>query len=88
VTLEGKFMRQRLAAGLLRKIGLTDTIATSADNYVNLATSLAEECRDSNLRDARRHSIKSAAPRMNNDVSVVRAFEKSLIDTFAEKVNA
>lgn len=85
VTLEGKFMRQRLAAGLLRKMGLGDTIASSPDDYVAIATRLAEEYRDPDLRSARRQSIKSAAPRMDNDVSVVRAFEKSLIDTLAEK---
>jgi predicted O-linked N-acetylglucosamine transferase (SPINDLY family) len=77
-------MRQRLAAGLLRKIGLTETIATSANHYVSIATRLAKECQDPLHRNARRESIKSAAPRMDNDISVVRAFEKTLIDAFTE----
>jgi predicted O-linked N-acetylglucosamine transferase (SPINDLY family) len=85
VTLEGQFMRQRLAAGLLRKIGLTETIANTSDQYVTIAIRLAEECRDPAQRNARRQSIISAAPRMDNDISVVRAFESILIDTMAAR---
>ena len=32
VTLEGELMRQRLAAGILRHIGVKDTIATAVDD--------------------------------------------------------
>ncbi|MFZ5522598.1 MAG: tetratricopeptide repeat protein [Pseudomonadota bacterium] len=85
VTLEGKFMRQRLAAGLLRKIGMTDTIAASKDAYVEIAARLAAECREPDHRDARRHALKAAAPLADNDVSVVRAFERSLIEALAEQ---
>ena len=84
VTLEGKFMRQRLAAGLLRKTGLAETIAADADHYVNIASSLAEECRDPVRRHARRDAIKAVAHRMDNDLSVVRAFEQNLIDLLAQ----
>ncbi|MEI6706792.1 MAG: tetratricopeptide repeat protein [Methylococcales bacterium] len=83
VTLEGEFMRQRLAAGLLRKIGLTDTIASSREDYVQVAEKLAEECRDPNRRAARRHALKTAASKADNDLSVVRAFEQSVIDALA-----
>ena len=85
VTIEGKFMRQRLAAGLLRKIGLTDTIATSTEDYVIIATRLAKECRDPKRRNAQRSMIKAAAPRGDNDMVVVRAFEEHLISALAEK---
>jgi protein O-GlcNAc transferase len=85
VTLEGRFMRQRLAAGLLRKIGMTDTIAASKVDYIEIAARLAAECRDPNRRDARRSALKVAAPQMDNDVSVVRAFEQSLIKALAER---
>ena len=85
VTLEGKFMRQRLAAGLLRKIGMTETIATSKDDYVEITTRMAAECRDPFLRDARRNALKTAAPQADHDVSVVRAFEQSVIDGLAER---
>ncbi|MDH4234600.1 MAG: hypothetical protein OEV15_05655, partial [Gallionella sp.] len=85
LTLEGKFMRQRLAAGLLRKIGITDTIATSADDYVAIAQRLAAECRDPKRRDARRRALKDAAPLADDDVSVARAFERNIIDALAER---
>lgn len=85
VTLEGEFMRQRLAAGLLRKIEQTETIAQSEAEYIDIATRLAEECRDTELRAKRRAAIKAAAPKADHDVSVVRAFEKTLIDALAEK---
>lgn len=85
LTLEGRFMRQRLAAGLLRKIGMTDTIAASVDDYIAIAARLAAECRDTDRRDARRRALKAAAPLADNDVRVVRAFERSLIETLAER---
>ncbi|MEO8343209.1 MAG: tetratricopeptide repeat protein [Gallionella sp.] len=84
LTLEGKFMRQRLAAGLLRKIGVTDTIAACADDYVSIAVRLAAECRDAEHRDARRRSLRAAAPLADHDISVVRVFEQNLIDALAE----
>jgi predicted O-linked N-acetylglucosamine transferase (SPINDLY family) len=85
VTLEGEFMRQRLAAGLLRKIGITDTIARSRDEYVQLAVKLAKECANPKSRAARRLALKTAAPKADNDVSVVRAFEQSVINALAER---
>ena len=86
VTLEGKFMRQRLAAGLLRKIGLTETIAASTDEYVTIASYLAQECKVQDRRNVRRQAIKSAAAHANHDVGVVRSFEKSLIDALRTRV--
>lgn len=85
VTLEGKFMRQRLAAGLMRKIGLIDTIATSYDDYVTIAARLAEECQTQKLRNVRRYATQLAAPQADQNIAVVRAFEKSLISMFNEK---
>lgn len=78
-------MRQRLAAGLLRKIGAADTIATSADEYAAIAERLAAECRDPEHREARRRSLRAAAPLADNDLSVVRMFEQSLIEALAER---
>ena len=79
VTLEGKFMRQRLAAGLLRKLGITDTIAGSSKEYVGIAAQLAEECDDAARRNRRRQCLKSAVSRLDNDIGVVRAFEQTVI---------
>jgi protein O-GlcNAc transferase len=85
VTLEGEYMRRRLAAGLLRKIGLTDTIASSAEEYVAIAVRLAAESRNPSRRDTRRHALKAAAPQADHDVGVVRAFEQHLISALAER---
>ena len=85
VTLEGRFMRQRLAAGLLRRTGMTDTIAASADEYVAIVKKLAAECREPDQRDARRRALKTASSLADNDVSVVRAFERSMIEALTEQ---
>jgi predicted O-linked N-acetylglucosamine transferase (SPINDLY family) len=83
VTREGSSLRQRLAAGLLREIGLPETIAVTDEDYVNIAVRLADECSDADRRRELRHSIKAAVPRMNNDIRVVRAFENTLIEAHA-----
>jgi protein O-GlcNAc transferase len=80
VTLEGEFLRQRLAAGLLRQIGRTDGIASSADQYVQIAALRAEESRDSGQQIQRRESIRRAAPQADGNRAAVSAFEQALID--------
>lgn len=85
VTLEGEFMRQRLASGLLRKIEQTETIAQSEEEYIEITARLAKECRNPELRAKRRAAIKAAAPKADHDISVVRAFEKTLIDELAAR---
>ena len=84
ITLEGEFMRQRLAAGLLRKIGITDTIVSSRQQYVQCAAQLAQECCDLIRYKTRREAIKNAAPKADNDASVVRVFEQTILNTLAE----
>ena len=78
VTLEGRQMRQRLASGLLRKAGLPDTIAATTDDYVAIAVRLAKECSAGQSSNARRKAIIAAAPSVDGDVRVVRAFERCL----------
>jgi predicted O-linked N-acetylglucosamine transferase (SPINDLY family) len=80
VTLEGEFLRQRLAAGLLRQIGRTDGIASSADQYVQIAILRAQESRDSGQRALRRESIRRAASQADGNCAAVSAFEQALID--------
>jgi protein O-GlcNAc transferase len=88
VTLEGAFMRQRLAAGLLRKIELTDTIAQNHDDYINISVSLAKESRDKLLYKARRNKLEASAQRADNDDEVVRAFENILFTGLDDKSEA
>ena len=83
VTLEGPCMRQRLAAGLLRRAGLPATIAASADEYVTIAAELARSCRDEARRAEMRAAIRAAAPTVDDDVRVVRAFEECLASAHA-----
>ena len=80
VTWEGEFLRQRLAAGLLRQIGITDGIARSRDEYVKIAVGWAQECTQSKRWAARRAAIRQAAPRADGNRSAVRAFEQALMN--------
>jgi predicted O-linked N-acetylglucosamine transferase (SPINDLY family) len=79
VTLEGEFLRQRLAAGLLRQIGITEGIAASRDQYVEIAVRWAQESRDTGLRTARRAAMNRAAPKSDGNRSAIEAFEQALI---------
>jgi protein O-GlcNAc transferase len=80
ITLEGEFLRQRLAAGLLRQIGVTDGIASSRERYVQIAALWAHECRRPGEWAARREAIRRSAPRADGNRLAVSAFEQCLID--------
>ncbi|MCM8614070.1 tetratricopeptide repeat protein [Accumulibacter sp.] len=86
VTLEGPALRQRLAAGLLRRAGLPAGIAASADEYVAIAAELAASCRDELRRGELRATIRAAAPAVDDDLRVVRAFEECLLSALAARV--
>ena len=43
VTREGAFLRGRFASGILRRMGVTELIAKSEDDYVNLAVKLIQD---------------------------------------------
>ena len=84
VTCEGLYLRQRLAGGLLRQIGLKDGIASSRDQYVKLAVRLAEECRfDPSSWTARRAAIRHAAPQADGNREAVIASERILLEARA-----
>jgi predicted O-linked N-acetylglucosamine transferase (SPINDLY family) len=85
VTLEGEFLRQRLAAGLLRQTGITDGIALSRDQYLNIAVRLAEECRQDDPSFARRNAIRKAAPKADDNRLAVNSFEQTLIEALQAK---
>jgi predicted O-linked N-acetylglucosamine transferase (SPINDLY family) len=81
VTLEGEFLRQRLAAGLLRQIGMTDQIASSREQYVEMAVRRAEKSGPQSVeREIRRDAIRLAAPRADGNRLAVSAIEQQLID--------
>ena len=79
VTFEGEFMRQRLASGLLRKIGIIDTIAQSFEGYVSIVQRLAKLREQPEQWQEYRQNIKNSAPKADNDLAVVRSFEQFLL---------
>jgi predicted O-linked N-acetylglucosamine transferase (SPINDLY family) len=86
VTLEGEFMRQRLAAGLLRQIGAPEGIAASGDRYVEIAVGWAQECRHSSAWAQRRNSLRQAAPKADGNHLAVRAFQQALVEALQRSV--
>ena len=75
VTREGRFLRGRLASGMLRHIGLDELVATSDSAYVELAVALAG---DPGRRRALRERVRSASERLLEDDAPVRALENFL----------
>ena len=85
VTLEGPYMRQRLAAGLLRQAGITDGISASHEQYVATAVSWANKSRDADRWSARRDELRRAAPRTDGNRSAILAFEQRLREAFQDR---
>jgi predicted O-linked N-acetylglucosamine transferase (SPINDLY family) len=83
VTLEGEFLRQRLAAGLLRQIGVTEGIADSRPSYVATALRFARQCRESKGRKRRRELAAAASDKADGNIAAVRALERTLIEAAA-----
>ena len=70
VTLEGQYLRQRLAAGLLRQVGLVEGVVDTRDSYAATAVRFAERCRTSKARRHRRDSMRAAAKADGNSKSI------------------
>jgi predicted O-linked N-acetylglucosamine transferase (SPINDLY family) len=83
VTWEGEFLRQRLAAGLLRQIGMTEGIASSGDQYVEIAARWGTQSRRSADWGARREAIRHAALGADGNRAAVSAFEQALLEGVA-----
>ena len=75
VTLDGRFMRGRLASGILKRMGVTELVARSEDEYVDLAVRLASDT-SYNL-GVRRH-IEATRAVLFNDLAPIRALEDFL----------
>ena len=82
VTLEGEFMRQRLAAGILREIDVTELIATSEsellDKMVYFATHKA-------ARDDVSMRLEQGMHKIYGDKKPIRALENFLLSKFDDK---
>ena len=73
-------MFQRLAAGLLRQIGLVEGIGDSRDSYVATAVRFAQRCRNPKDRKRRREAMRTAAAKADANLPGVRALERVLIE--------
>lgn len=76
VTLEGRFMRQRLAAGVLRQIGCVEGIADTADQYVARAVDYADRSRSEPARLECRRRIAAAAGRADGNTAAIDAMQQ------------
>lgn len=76
VAKEGQFMRGRLAAGLLKRIGLCQLVTTSDDEYIELAVKLVK---DKEYRSEITKQMTEMQSLLYEDSSVIRALESFLI---------
>jgi predicted O-linked N-acetylglucosamine transferase (SPINDLY family) len=75
VAKDGRFMRGRFASGILRRLGVTELIARSGQEYVDLAVQLAQ---NRTLRLGLRDRISESRQAVFNDVAPIRALEEFL----------
>jgi predicted O-linked N-acetylglucosamine transferase (SPINDLY family) len=75
VAWEGRFLRGRLASGMLRHLGLDELVASDEAQYMELAVALAV---DRERRTRLRQRIEAARPRLYRDTAPIRALEDFL----------
>jgi predicted O-linked N-acetylglucosamine transferase (SPINDLY family) len=75
VTRQGRFMRGRLASGILQTMGLTEFIAGTNEAYVGLAVKLAT---DSGFRQDARNRIAASRHVLMDDLAPIRSLEAYL----------
>ena len=76
VAYEGKFMRGRLASGIVRTLGLHELVATSHAEYAAIATRLAK---DADWRAAMRQKIAAGMPGIYNDRAAVLVLQDAIL---------
>ena len=77
VTREGRFLRGRLASGILKRMGLQELVAGSEEDYVSLAVKLI---RDGEYRGRVRKRIEAERPVLFEDMAPIRALENFLAE--------
>ena len=76
VTREGRFLRGRLASGILKRMGLHELVMDSEENYIALAVRL---CRDGKYRARTRERIEAGRHLLFEDAAPIRALEDFLV---------
>jgi len=75
VTREGRFLRGRLASGILKRIGLPDMVVADEEQYIALAVRLAQ---DAGCREDIRRRMRAGLPVVFEDTAPIRALEDFL----------
>jgi predicted O-linked N-acetylglucosamine transferase (SPINDLY family) len=75
VTFEGELMRGRVSAGMLRMMGMPETIAATIDEYVALGVRIA---RDAAWRQELRSRVMADRQRLYRDRTCITALEAFL----------
>jgi predicted O-linked N-acetylglucosamine transferase (SPINDLY family) len=75
ITREGRFLRGRLAGGILKRIGLAELVAPTEEAYIELAVTLAN---DAGRRQALRSRIEANRGRLYGDPAPVAALQEFL----------
>jgi predicted O-linked N-acetylglucosamine transferase (SPINDLY family) len=76
IAYEGRFLRGRLASGLLRLMGLSDLIARTPDQYIELATRIA---RDERGRHGVQERLRASRGALFRDHAAVDALSELLV---------
>jgi protein O-GlcNAc transferase len=82
VTREGRFMRGRLASGILRSMGLEELVASNEQAYVDLAVALIG---DKDRRNSIRRRIEQRRGALFNDVQTVHALQECLLELASKR---
>jgi len=77
VTREGRFLRGRLASGILKRMGLQELVAGSEEEYISLAVELI---RDGEYREYARKRIEAERHVLFEDMAPIRALENFLAE--------
>lgn len=75
VTRDGRFLRGRLASGILKRIGMTDLVVNDEQQYVALAVKLAQ---DAGYRSEVRRRMAAGLPLLYEDPAPIQALEEFL----------
>jgi predicted O-linked N-acetylglucosamine transferase (SPINDLY family) len=80
LTIEGRFMRGRLASGLMRRMGISELVATTDERFVEMAIGLAAD-----LPRRKQLELKLISERkiLFRDSEPIRALERCLTDAIA-----
>ena len=79
VTWPQDFMRARVTAGFYQQMGVTDLIADSAENYVELALRLAQ---DGEFNTQMKQAIEANSPKIFENEEIVRELETFFTEAY------